>query len=73
MKQRESRKERERVYILENVQQISRLGLRFKYKTGFLSTSDKIIGIIILISLYKMYNETEVTKLLLSIQSSRRN
>lgn len=70
---KENRGRREEKYILENVQQISRLGLRFKYKTGFLSTLDKIIGIIILISLYKMYNETEVTKLLLSIQSSRRN
>lgn len=58
-----------RIYILENAQQISRLlCLRFKYKTSLLLTLDKIIGIIILISLYKMYNEIEVTKLLSSIQ-----
>lgn len=44
------------------------LCLRFKYKNSLLLTLDKIIGIIILISLHEMYNEIEVTKLLSSIQ-----
>lgn len=64
---------RKSIYLGKCATDLASWYLRFKYKTGFLSTLDKIIGIIILISLYKMYNETEVTKLLLSIQSSRRN